>query len=90
MVLRELLGVADLTRAQAFRIYELTEVIMVSKDENLIFAAFQVVAPSLKDFNNSQEFSIVGFISNLGRYYFLRKKGYWMSLTNFGLRRNWI
>ncbi len=27
---------------------------MFSKDENLIFAAFQVVAPSLKSFNDSQ------------------------------------
>ncbi len=54
MVSRELLGPADLTKAQAFRIDELTEVIMVSKDEDLVFAAFQVVAPSLKSFNNSQ------------------------------------
>ncbi len=40
VVLRELLGQTDLTRAQAFCIDESTEVIMVSKDENLGFAAF--------------------------------------------------
>ncbi len=40
VVSRELLGLADLTRAQAFRIHESTEVIMVSKDEDLVFAAF--------------------------------------------------
>ncbi len=38
VVLRELLGPVDLMRAQVFRIHELTEVIMVSKDEDLIFA----------------------------------------------------
>ncbi len=53
VVSRELLGLADLTRAQAFRIHKSTEVIMVSKDEDLVFAAFQVVVPSLKGFNNS-------------------------------------
>ncbi len=53
VVLRELLGPADLTRAQVFCIYESTEVIIVSKDEDLVFAAFQVVAPSFKGFNNS-------------------------------------
>ncbi len=53
VVLRKFLGPADLTRAQAFCIHELTEVIIVSKDKDLVFAAFQVVAPSLKGFNNS-------------------------------------
>ncbi len=40
VVLKELLGPANLTRAQVFHIYELIEVIMVSKDKDLIFAAF--------------------------------------------------
>ncbi len=39
-VLRELLGLADLTRAQTLCIYKLAEVIIVSKDKNLVFAAF--------------------------------------------------
>ncbi len=39
VVLRELLGPANLTRAQAFCIHKLTEVVMVSKDEDLVFAA---------------------------------------------------
>ncbi len=37
VVSRELLGPSDLTKAQAFRIHESTEVIMVSKDKDLIF-----------------------------------------------------
>ncbi len=52
MVSRELLGPADLIRAQAFCIHELTEVVMVNKDEDLVFAAFQVVVPSLESLND--------------------------------------
>ena len=52
MVLGELLGPADLFGAQTLCIYEMTEVIMVRKDENLMFAAFQVVTPHLKGFDN--------------------------------------
>ncbi len=52
VVLREFLGSIDLTRAQTFYIHESTEVIMVNKDKNLIFATFQIVTPSLKSLNN--------------------------------------
>ncbi len=86
VVLRELLGQADLTRAQAFCIHESMEVIMVSKDKDLVFAAFQVVAPSLKGFNDSQELLIVSLVSSLSEDHLLREKGYWVSLANFGLR----
>ena len=71
VVLRELLGPVDLTKAQAFHIYELTEVIMVNKDKDLVFAAFQVVVPSLKSFNNSQEFLIVSLVSSLSENHLL-------------------
>ncbi len=76
VVSRELLGAADLTRAQAFCIHESAEVIVISKDEELVFATFQVVAPSLKGFNNSQNLLIVSFILRLSRDHLLRKKGY--------------
>ncbi len=76
VVLRELLGPADLTRAQAFRIYESTEVIMISKDGNLVFAAFRVVALSLKSFNNSQELLMVSLVPSLSGDYLLREKAY--------------
>ena len=52
VILKELLGSADLTRAQAFCIHELTKVVLVSKNENLIFAAFKVMVLSLKSLNN--------------------------------------
>ncbi len=85
-VSRELLGPADLTRAQTFHIHESAEVIMVSKDEDLVFAVFQVVAPSLKGFNDSQELLIVGFVPSLSGDHLLREKGYWVPLANFGFR----
>ncbi len=40
VVLKKVLGPADLARAQAFCIYKLIEVIMISKDKNLVFATF--------------------------------------------------
>ncbi len=52
-VLQKLLGLADLARAQTFHIYELTKVVIVSEDKDLVFATFQIVAPSLKSLNNS-------------------------------------
>ncbi len=76
VVSREFLGPADLTRAQGFCIQELTEVIMVSRDKNLVFAAFQVVVPSLKGFNDSQMLMIVSLILSLSGDHLLREKGY--------------
>ena len=40
MIPREFFGPPDLTRAQTLRIYELTKVIVVSKDKDLMFATF--------------------------------------------------
>ncbi len=85
VILKELLGPADLMRAQVFCIHELTEVIMVSKDEDLVFTAFQVVAPSFKGFNNSQELLIISLVLSLSKDHLLREKGYWVPLANFGL-----
>ncbi len=76
VVSRDFLSPADLTRAQVFCIHESTEVIMVSKDENLVFAAFQVVAPSLKGFNDSQELLIVSFVLSLSGDHLSREKSY--------------
>ncbi len=88
VVSRKLLVLADLMRAQVFHIHELTEVIMVNKDKDLVFATFQIVALSLKGFNNSQELLIVSFVLSLNGDHLLKEKGYWMPLTNFRLRRN--
>ena len=40
VVARELLGLTDLFRAQAFYIYEVAEVVVVCEDKNLVLAIF--------------------------------------------------
>lgn len=87
IILRELLGLTDLTKAQALHFHKWSEVIIVNKDEKLIFTTFQVVALSVKSFNNNQNLVIMGFIPSFCEDYFLRKKSYWILLTNFGFRK---
>ncbi len=90
MVPKELLGPANLSRVWTLGIYKLLKVVVVDEDKNLIFAAFEVVAPSLKGFNNSQELLIVTLVPSLSGEHLLREKSYWVPLANFGLRRIWI
>ena len=52
MVSRKLLSPTDLSGAQALCIHETTEIIVIRKDKNLMFAAFQVMALSFEYFNN--------------------------------------
>lgn len=51
MLLKELLGLANLTKAQLFCIYELTNIIIVYKYQNLIFTACQLMMLGFKSFN---------------------------------------
>ena len=53
MVSGELLGPADLSRAQTLRIHEATRVVIVCEDEHFVLATFQIVTPCLKGFDNS-------------------------------------
>ena len=85
MVSRELLGPADLSGAQALRIHETTEVIVVRKDENLMLTTFQVVPPGLESLDNSQKLAVVGLIACFCRNHFPRKERYWMLLAQIGL-----
>ena len=52
LVPREFLGLLDLPRIQALGINESVEIVMVSKDEDLVFAALQVMASSLEGLND--------------------------------------
>ena len=54
MVPREFLGQSDLPGTQALGIHESTEIVIISEDEDLVFAALQAVAPSLEGLNNGQ------------------------------------
>ena len=53
MVLRELLGPTDLSKAQAFCIHEAMKVVVVCENEYFVLAAFQIVTPYFKGFDNS-------------------------------------
>lgn len=50
---KEFLGLLDLARAEGFCIYELTKIVVVSENEDLILTVFKVVISSLKSLNNS-------------------------------------
>lgn len=65
MIFREFLSGSYLAKAQAFSIHELQGIIIVSKNEDLIFAALQVMVPSLKDLNDSQELLVMSFVPRL-------------------------
>lgn len=80
MILKGFLSLANLLKAQVFSIHELLEVVVISEDKDLIFAAFQVVAASFKNLNNGQKLLIISFILYFYKDYLLRQKNpeyYW-------------
>ena len=79
------MGPADLSEAKSLCIHETTEVIIVRKDGNFMLAAFQIVTPRLKRFDDSQKLIVVGLVSSLGRNHFPRKEGYWVPLVKWVL-----
>ncbi len=48
------LGPTDLPRTQALGIHESAKIVVVGEDQNLIFAAFQIVTPILDGLNENQ------------------------------------
>lgn len=52
IVPREFLGPADLSKAQAFYIHELTKIVMVGQYKDFVLTAFEIVASGLEGFNN--------------------------------------
>ena len=76
MIWQKFLSPLHLAKTQTLYIHKLTEIIIISKNTDLIFVAFEIVVSSLKDLNNSQKFLIIGFIIGLNRDRFSRKKGY--------------
>ena len=47
---------------------------MINKNKNFKFAAFEVVVPSLKNFNYGQKFLIMSFVPSFYQNYFPREK----------------
>ena len=85
MVLEELSGLVDLSRAQTLHIYEATKVVVICEDKHLVLATFQIVTSCLRSFDDSWKLVIVGLILNLYRNYFFWKKRYQMLLAQIGL-----
>ena len=81
MIARELLGVINLSGAQAFHIHEVTKVVVVCEDENLVFAIFWIVPSCLKDFDDSQKLTVVGLVPSFRKNDLPKKKDYWMPLA---------
>ena len=54
VVPKEFLGPSDLPGTQALSIHKSTEIVMIGEDEDLVFAALQVVVPSLEGLNDGQ------------------------------------
>ena len=90
IVTRKLLGPADLTRAQTLCIYELSEVIMVSENEDFVFAAFYVVLSGFKCFDNGQKLTVVSFVLSLARNHFLQIVGYRVPSAQVGKLTQYI
>lgn len=60
VVLGEFLGLVNLSRAQSLSVHKTIKVIVINEDKD--FIAFQVMTPSLKGYNNSQELLIASFV----------------------------
>lgn len=52
----------DLSKTQFFDNYKLAKIVIINKNKNPKFSAFQLVAPSLESLNYSQEFLIMNFV----------------------------
>ena len=68
----------DLFGAQTFCVYKLTKVVVVCKDENLMFATFEVMLSGLKHLNDGQKLTIVSLVPSLSRNHLSGKIGHWI------------
>ena len=53
VILKELLGLANLSRAQVFCIHKIIKVIIISNNKYFMFRTFQILVSYLKSFNNN-------------------------------------
>ena len=76
MIAKKLLSPADLAKTQALRIHELSKVIVVSKNKDLVFATFWIMLPCFEGVNNGQKLTVVSFVLKFGKNYFMQKVGH--------------
>lgn len=70
---KRVFSLLNLTKALTFYIYQLIKVVIVYKNENLVFTVYQVILPGFKSFNNCQKLNIKSFISNFDKKFFSKK-----------------
>ena len=61
MILKKLFNLINLFKTQVFCIHKIIEIILISKNKNLIFIALKIIMTSLKCINNNQEIAIMSF-----------------------------
>lgn len=71
IVLKQCLSSIHLSRAKAFYILKLTQIVMISKNEDLILATFQIMMPDFKNFNNCRKYAIIDLYQVLAKIIFL-------------------
>ena len=79
------MGSTDLYKAQVLCIYKTAKIVVVYKDEKLIFIIFLVVLPGLENLDNSQKLVVVGLVLCLYRNHLFQKECYWISLAQISL-----
>lgn len=89
-VSRKFLSLINLPKAKTLSIHKLLKVVVIIKNKDLIFIAFQVVVLCLKSFKDSQQLLIIFFVPYLYRNHFSKEKNYHILLNNFGHKRNQI
>ena len=81
MILAELLGLLNLARTQVLCIHETTKVVIIGKNESLVFATFKIMSPYFKSLNNGQKLTVMSFVSSFGKNHFIREVDHQMPST---------
>ena len=76
MIAEKLLRLLDLVKTQVFYVQKVAKVIVIGKLKHFLLAAFYIVLPYYKNFNNSQKLTIMSFILSLCQNLFLGIVGY--------------
>lgn len=72
IISKELLGLSDLSRAQAFYISKPIEIVVVHEYKNFVLKIFKIVLQGYKSFNNMKKFFIVDLVSSLSQNHLFR------------------
>ena len=71
MIAKKLLSLPDLTRTQAFCIYEAAKVVLVDKNKDYVLIIFYIMPLCFESLNNGQKLIVVSFVSSFGWNHFL-------------------